>query len=324
MNETGHNSMHGSPRGRARRAGVRLGAVTAVLVAATLLVVWGCADKRTPPTAPPELGYTQTFPLWMNAVSGGNFLSAEFFIPQELAPIITPGVDTPAQLTVAAYVLVDGQMIRYEEIRDSLLPDDVTILLNLLIDSTASAGHADTLHRLDSICAAHPQSCPADSLARLRHDLDSTRAHLTHDSLVSAQARADTTVLIIERDSLAGVLDNRYVLSLMMDADTTVVYPEAVFRDAQNTLGGQGIFRAATNSATHMKGRGFNLPMDRFEAADHANLGLPLTVNWTTCFSGSTRPCLSQGSHTLHVRLTGAGSTVTGSLVVVYADRRHQ
>jgi hypothetical protein len=102
------------------------------------------------------------------------------------------------------------------------------------------------------------------------------------------------------------------------------VYPEAVFLDSTFALEGQRIYLAATVEATQTKGRGFNIPLDRFQAADPANLRLPLTLNWTTCFAGSSNPCMSVGQHTVKARLTGNGSKITGSLVVVYRDRRHQ
>ena len=45
-----------------------------------------------------------------------------------------------------------------------------------------------------------------------------------------------------------------------------------------------------------------------------------LEVNWTQCFTGLTLPCLSVGPHTLHVLVTGPGSRVTGTLVLVYEE----
>jgi len=58
--------------------------------------------------------------------------------------------------------------------------------------------------------------------------------------------------------------------------------------------------------------------MNRFESADPNNIGYSLEVNWTTCFPGSERPCLSVGDHTLRARLTGSDTRLTGTLVLVY------
>jgi hypothetical protein len=63
--------------------------------------------------------------------------------------------------------------------------------------------------------------------------------------------------------------------------------------------------------------------MDRIETADPNNPGLTIERNWAVCFPGSTSPCLApQQSHTLYVRLPGRGAEVTGTIVLVYAQRR--
>jgi hypothetical protein len=324
MSQTVHNSMHADPRGRARRARVLAGAVTVVLVAATLLVMWGCADKRTPPSAPADLGYEQTIVLWDNVATGTNTVSAAFDVPQDLAPIVNPGVDTPARLNVWCIVPVDDQMLRRETIVGGLLPALGTDMLNLQIDMSARASHLDSLLKDSIRCAHRPDSCRLSFLDSLYQERDSTIAHLRADTAQMNGDASDTTRLGRERDSLATVLDGRYVLSLRFDNDTTIVYPNAVFRDAAFSLSGQGIGLVQTDPASHTKGKQFSLAMDRFQAADAHNLGRSLTVNWTTCFAGSNRPCMSTGPHTLYARLTGASARISGTIVVVYRDRRQQ
>lgn len=135
-------------------------------------------------------------------------------------------------------------------------------------------------------------------------------------------ARIDTAVFGVERDELARIVDNRYTLALWLDDTTTApAYPEAVYDTLMPTrLTEQEIYLAATDTATGYKSRGFQLDLNQFDSADPINPGYTREVNWTTCFPGSDRPCLSQGNHTFFARVSGGGglTRVSATLVLVY------
>ncbi len=133
-------------------------------------------------------------------------------------------------------------------------------------------------------------------------------------------AVADTTALGDRRDSLGLVLDDRYTLAMWLDSDTTTVYPLGrILEDGRHAA--QGIYLAETNSVTGLKGRGFQLDLASFEAADLSRPGRPIEINWTVCF-GPGRPCLSEGTHTLRALATGSESYITAAVILVYAEEQ--
>jgi hypothetical protein len=326
MNETGHNLGHLAPR-RGASAGLLWGAVAAVLIAASLWAfVGGCADPRSEPLAPASHAYTQTIVLWDSAVSSGTKLSAPFTVGQPLAPIRQLGVDHPARLTLAAYIVPDADIRRFEIITVDSLP-----LLTKSVNDTFQVNvfnltfTLDSALFIDSSCTANP-NCGFDTTG-LDSLIDTTRAQLNYWTAKWLRAVADIERLTPEADSLARVLDDRFQLAIWMDDDTTTRYPEAAF-DTLGRLRGQRIFAAATGDTTTplpgMKGRGFSLNLENFSVADPVNPGRSLEVNWTQCFVGFESPCLSDsagmGPHTLYARLTGPGSRITGTLVLVYRE----
>ncbi|MCX6601324.1 MAG: hypothetical protein NT025_07160 [bacterium] len=323
MNETGHNSGHFCPR-RGERAGVPWGAVAAVLIAASLWAfMGGCADPRSKPLAPASPGYTETITLWNGAVSDSEKISAPFTVGQPLAPIRQLGVDHPARLTLVAFITPDADILRRETVTGDSLPKLTDSLTLYQATVFAREFSLDSALLVDSLCRMHPDSCsPEDTLG-----LAALIEHLQADLIVWTDkwtaAMADTIRLGLERDSLGHLLDDRYRLAIWMDDDTTARYPQAAF-DSTGFLGGQAIYAAATGDSTTalpgMKGRGFALNLDKFSAADPVNPTRSLEVNWTQCFTGLSLPCLSVGPHTLHVLVTGPGSRVTGTLVLVYEE----
>jgi hypothetical protein len=73
-----------------------------------------------------------------------------------------------------------------------------------------------------------------------------------------------------------------------------------------------------------LKGRGFDLDLDGFFAADPnpLNYGYSYRINWAQCFTGNPR-CLSPGAHTMYAKLEGAANTrITATLVFTYAGER--
>jgi len=320
MNETGHNSGHFCPR-RGERAGVPWGAVAAVLIAASLWAfMGGCADPRSKPLAPASPGYTETIVLWNGAVSDSEKISAPFTVDQPLAPIRQLGVDHPARLTLVAFISPDSSIQRRETITGDSLPkltDSLTLYQATVFArefSLDSALLVDELVHQDSTC------CDTTGLGAL---IEQLQADLIVWTDKWTAAMTDTTRLGLERDSLGHLLDDRYRLAIWMDDDTTTRYPQAAF-DTLGFLGGQAIYAAATGDSTTalpgMKGRGFALNLDKFSAADPVNPRRSLEVNWTQCFTGLSLPCMSPGAHTLHVLVTGPGSRVTGTLVLVYEE----
>jgi hypothetical protein len=135
------------------------------------------------------------------------------------------------------------------------------------------------------------------------------------------KARLDTTILGLERDYLGIALDTYYALSIALDSVNTFYVPNAVYVDATGRLKGQDPFNAAVDTTTGLIGRGFLLDLGQLQAADITHIGHTIEVNWATCFSGSSSPCLAPGVHTLYVRLAGPQSRVTGTIVLVYGQR---
>lgn len=133
----------------------------------------------------------------------------------------------------------------------------------------------------------------------------------------------DTFRLGAERDYLGRILDNRYTLAIALDDTSRKRYPEAVYStELAGALAGQGIYAARTDTASNLKGRGFDITLSQFSAADVVNLGEALEVNWVTCFPGGAEPCLGVGQHTLHAWVTGRDPRLTGTLVLTYAEER--
>ena len=321
MNETGHHTPHSRPDW-GDRARVLAGAVATVLVAASLWgLMGGCADPRTEPMAPRSPGYTETIVLWNNTVSGGTKISAPFNVDQPLAPIRNLGVDHPARLTLVAYIHPDSSVLRYEAVTQDSLPtltdQLVAVQVQLFADefSLDSAVIVDSICRIDTACG-YDTTGIGELIAGLRAELI-----VFTDSLNGLTS--DTTRLGEERDSLGHLLDDRFRVALWMDDDTTIRYPDATF-DTLGFLTGQQIFAAVTGDSTTpypgLKGRGFDLYLDNFQAADSLNPDRSLEVNWTQCFVGLTLPCMRVGPHTLHALVMGTDSRITATLVLVYEE----
>lgn len=321
MNETGHNNRHSVPLWRGR-AGVRWGAVAAVLIAASLwALLGGCADPRNEPLAPRSPGYTETIVLWNNTVSGGAKLTAPFTVDQPLAPIGQLGEDHPARLTIVAYIHPDAQILRREAIVLDTLPALNDSLIVFQVNLFALEFSLDSALIVDSLCRIDP-NCGYDTTG-IGAFIAACREGITLWSGKITQAAADTTRLGLERDSLGIVLDDRYRLAIWMDDDTTTRYPEATFTE-DFLLRGQAIYAASTGDTTTpvpgLKGRGFQLNLDAFLVADPVNPGRSMQVNWTQCFVGLELPCMDVGSHTMHAMVTGADSRITATLVLVYEE----
>jgi len=288
-----------------------------VLLALGALAFVACDDPRTPPAASPEPAHTETTTLWQRAVSNNQTISAEFTVQQPLAEIDQPGVDTPARLTIAAYIEPDADVAWYEAIVRDSIPAWQDDFIRYLVSIERFQGIIDSVAGVRALCDTVPESCPDDTSGLIPAEQAAQEQLAPYtDSL--AVGMADTTRLGVNRDSLGVVLDNRFTLAMWLDSDTTTAYPEALI-DAEGRLGGQQFYLAATDEETNSKGRSFSLDMAQFEAADLRHPGRPIEFNWTTCFIGSSRPCLSVGTHTLHARASGV-SQITAAVVLVYAE----
>ncbi len=282
------------------------------------MIILSCSDPRTAPATSPEPAHTESITLWQDAVSNGQVIDASFSVRQELAEIDQPGVDTPARLTIAAYIQPDNDINWYEKIVNDSIPAWNDPFIRYLVGIEGQQGIVDSVAGVRALCDTVPESCPDDTSGLIPAETAAMGIiSLYQDSLETGQA--DTTRLGQARDSLGVVLDNRYTLALWMDSDTSTAFPDGLI-DAEGRIGGQQFYLAATNGATSMKGRSFHIDLAQFEAADLHNPGRPIEINWTTCFIGSTRPCLSVGTHTLHARATGAVTKITAAIVLVYAE----
>jgi hypothetical protein len=253
--------------------------------------VWfgGCADPRTQPLQPSAPGYTETVVLWENASSNGDVISATFNVQHELAPIENPTEDTPARLTIVAYVRPDCQILRREEIVTSGIPGimNTRIIPALIgIDSVRR-----TLDSLDQLVLNDVEGIQRGYVDSARAVVDSSQFDTTfgslacdtalykfvfdtlspfpdsiwarRDTLLSGlpaivrtledqvvDAQIDTVVLGFERDDLAGIVDNRFNLALWLDPDTTATLPEAVYVTVDHRVAEQRIYLAATDTDT--------------------------------------------------------------------------
>lgn len=292
--------------------------LTLILLVAIGAVVFSCSDPRSAPATAPEASHTETVTLWVDAPSNGEVISANFEVKQPLAEIDRPGVDAPARLTVAAYIQPDADIAWYERIVNDSIPAWNEHFIRYLIAIEGQQGIIDSVAAVRALCDTVPEECPDDTSGLIPAEQAALELRAVYQDSVSA-GQADTTRLGANRDSLGVVLDDRYTLALWMDSDTTTAYPEGLM-DSLGNIGGQEFYLAATNSATGLKGRSFALDLAQFEAADLRNPGRPIEINWTTCFIGSTRPCMSVGTHTLHARATGATTKITAAIILVYAE----
>jgi hypothetical protein len=305
--------------------GTLWGVIAAVLVTAALLSLFsGCSDKRSAPLASATPGYTETKVLWENVVSDGQKISTTFEVPQVLAPITRPGQDSPARLTIVTYLRdSDSQVSRRDTILLAQIPHLSDSATNIQVVLVPAAKMLDTLMRSDTLCRLHPNLCYWDTL-ELRRWIDSIGIIVQHQTTLLNNVNAAIAVLQSESDSLTHVLENRYTMAIWLDADTAeaqAVYPSALF-GSNNAIFGQALYTAQIDTATHYRGKGFRINLDRISAADNQHPGYPIEVNWTTCFTGSNRPCLAVGNHTIYARVTGSDTKLTASIVLVYAEAR--
>jgi hypothetical protein len=311
------------------KAACRLEAFAIMSLLILSIVLWSCSDPRNEPSTAPDSGYTQTIVLAEYEASNGQPVTMNFAVENQLAPIIRPGEDQPARLFVTASIRPDADIEWREAIISDSFPawDDLIVIYQVAVVSAQM--DIDDFTILADSCETNPE-CSSDSLAALLAaiaDAETSRA-ANQDSL--DRAIADTTRLGLIRDSLAFVLDDRYRLSIQFDSYPLVAYPNAFFivdpltHDslAVDTLAltGQSIYLAATDS-NNVKGKTFVLDMAQISAADSSNIGRPIELNWTTCTSVD-RPCLSVGSHSLVMSVTGAETWVSAVLVLVYAEER--
>jgi hypothetical protein len=312
------------------KAACRLEAFAIMSLLILSIVLWSCSDPRNEPSTAPDMGYTETIVLAVHSASNGQPDTMNFAVESQLAPIIRPGLDQPARLFVTASIRPDADI----EWREAILADSIPVWSDLIVAYqvaivAAEANIVDFTILADS-CAANPENCSPDSLAALQFAIAEAETSLVTNQDLLVFAIADTARLALARDSLAFVLDDRYRLSIQFDSYPLVAYPNAFFivdpltHDslAVDTLAltGQSIYLAATDS-NNVKGKTFVLDMAQISAADSSNIGRPIELNWTTCTSVD-RPCLSVGSHSLVMSVTGAETWVSAVLVLVYAEER--
>jgi hypothetical protein len=248
-----------------------------VIILVALLVI-GCADPREAPIAPGNPAYTETVMLWDDVVSGGTAQSATFVVDSTLAS---------ATVTVAGFITPDDDILHIEAIRDDSIPTWADEMTNYLVALDGLGPDTSWTHE--------------DSLVGMAY----------RDSLQSAVA--ETTAMGARRDSLILLVDDRFVLSIWSDVDATERYPSAIYLDDQaDTLSGQQFWATPTDTVSGMKGRSFQLNLREWSAADPANVGRPIVINWLSR--------LTEGSHTITVRLMGSGSRITGTIMLVYEE----
>ena len=289
-----------------------------ILAMATLVWFGGCADPRTEPLQQSTHGYSETIVLWMDQVSNGQAIDATF----EVKDPLSESTEAPARLFLIAYIRPDGDINWYESIISDSIPPLVDQMTLLFIELNAAEDALDSLFTLDSMCTANPDTCTLlginpDTLDYYiaQWQADTVALHGSVNGLV-----ADTTELGLRRDSLGRVVDDRFVLTLWLDDDTTATVPEAIYVDTEYTVAGQGIYLAATDTNGY-KGREFELNLKSFDGAASAPewIGEPYEYVWT-CNFGETDNCLFVGTHTLRASLSGTDTRITATLLLTYAE----
>jgi hypothetical protein len=316
------------------------------------LLIIGCADERTPPVAVNAPANTETIVLWQNAVSDGDTVSAQFTVRDTLAPITRVGLDAPARLFLWAFIEPNSDVLWREAIMDDSLPPmtdrgiDYQVLLDrfgkvqdslffieqhadsFAFDSTECDSPSFTIIEGDTLwCDSilfrmYPDSMFYDTTGLAVHQAENDSLVLVYTNLNTTLGR-DSTLMGLRRDSLGYLLDDRFSLAIWLDDATALAYPEAVYNDTLLTadtllLSGQYIYRAVTDTLTGLKGRGFELNLSSFEGAARSTPYHTTEFVWT-CNPGMTR-CLYPGIHTLHARLNGGHTRITGSIVLVYEE----
>jgi hypothetical protein len=320
MNQTEQNVKKTNLHTARQKTACRLEAFAILSLLILSIVLWSCADPRSEPSTAPDPGYTQTIVLAENRSSNGQPITMNFEVENQLASIVRPGLDQPARLFVTASIRPDTDI----EWREAIIADSIPLigspLVSYLVEIVAAQSDIEDLTVLADSCAANPTECPPDSLAALQAAIAEADSTLSANQDLFNQGVADTTRLGLARDSLGIVLDDRYRLSIQFDGYPLVAYPNAVFTDSNLALAGQDIYLAATDT-NGVKGKTFTLDMAQIDAADLNNIGLPIELNWTTCTSVD-RPCLSVGTHSFVMSVTGAETWVSAVLVLVYAEER--
>jgi hypothetical protein len=331
-------------------AACRLEALAILSLLIFSLALWSCADPRNEPSTAPDPGYTQTIVLAENSVSNGQPVTMNFEVEDQIAPIVRPGLDQPARLFVTASILPDADI----EWREAIIADSIPVWSDLMVAYqvaivTAESNIEDFTILADS-CESNPEDCSPDSLAALQAAIAEAETSLVTNQNSLAFAIADTARLGLARDSLAVVLDDRYRLSIQFDDYAFVAFPNAVFIEnsmeldslvldslglGSLLLAGQEIHLASSQDTTRLrdhlghvladtisvKGKTFVLDLAQISAADSSNINRPIELNWTTC-SSAERPCLSVGSHSFVISVTGAETWVSAVLVLVYEEER--
>ncbi|MFZ5433285.1 MAG: hypothetical protein ACOZB3_05870, partial [Calditrichota bacterium] len=153
MKETASIYPPRSRRGQGEGACLRRSALWLLLIALGLWgFVSGCGDPRTEPARSPTPGHLQQIDLWSQENSSGQQLRADFVVDRELAD-----TETPALLTIVAYVEPVGDLIRYDDIVDSLawLDDALSRYETIIFRLGQDLG---TLDVTDSLWLLYPDS----------------------------------------------------------------------------------------------------------------------------------------------------------------------
>ena len=277
---------------------------------AAILLFSACEDQRELPVTPPAESYTETITLLDTLTANGQDMPAVF----DLLAEVEDGF-----ITIACFLKPDTALTEFENVQDEIaaLEDEIEAIDIEIINIELK----DTLTVADSLLLV---------------------------SLHTRQTDAAAAIIVdeVKLDSLDTWLDDRFKLSLWMDADTVEFYPRAVFLDSsslgedslamkylddQVVVWGQGFYLAPFDSVSKWRGKTMRLDVKEFWVADGGwDIGGKYIHDAKPARSTSytdqypirnviTR--LTPGpSHTLHFRFGNENVTakVTASLYVVY------
>jgi len=284
---------------------------------AVTLLFSACEDERELPVTPPTESYTETITLLDTLTANGQDMWATFDVLEEVED---------GFITVACFLKPDAALTEFETVQAEIdaLEDEIEAIGIEIIN----------IQLLDTLTAADSSR------------LDSLRATET-------AKQAEVLVMEVKLDSLDTWLDDRFKLSLWMDADTVEFYPRAVFLNSsshgangepmdylgdQSVVWGQGFYLSLyavppweTDTTSYWRGMSVRLDIEEFWVGDggwdiggkYIHSAKPARdASYTNQYpirNVVTR--LTPGpSHTLHFRFGSAVVTakVTASLYVVY------
>lgn len=210
--------------------------VLALLAGVVLILgLSACEDDRTPPAAPEDDSYNQTFVLVNEAPAAGQEINSSFLLASDI---------TDGRLFLWGFLQPDAELTRFENYRDEIdsisgLNEDLEIELINGDLSYVGLGTKITeigaeITRLQGIAGRTPEQ--QDSLDAFIEDRisliverDNLMVQLDAWKVEVARNYAEINRRYALRDLLDIELDDMYKVSIRLDNETAEYYPKSIF-----------------------------------------------------------------------------------------------